>query len=438
MALDFLIKNARIVTLQGIAQGDVCISNGKIVKIGSIDEKADREIDASSKFLLPGAIDIHVHFRDPGFPIKGDFASESAAAAAGGITTVLDMPNTNPPTLTIQALEEKRKLAAAKSLVNFGFFFGLAYDNFQEIENAKNVAGIKVYMGSSTGGLLVQDTDVIGKLFEMRKLVIVHAEDESIIRENERKFRDRAEGERELEPKIHSIIRDRKSAYEAVKTVLHLAKKYDARIHITHISTADEVKEIQKFKSPKVSCDATPHHLALTSAYYERLGNYVKVNPPLRENSDRQALWKGLKSGVIDLVASDHAPHAKAEKEQNYWNASAGVPGVQTLLPFLLDSVEHGDLTLSDVVKLTAANPAKLFDIKNKGKIEVGYDADLVLVDMSLERELIPEMLLYKCGWSPFTGWKFHGWPVLTIVNGMVVYENGKIVSGARGKEVQF
>lgn len=432
MALDLLIKNANIVTPPGVSSGDLGISGGKIVKLGSIDEKASQEIDASGKFLLPGVIDIHVHFRDPGFPEKGDFASESAAAASGGVTTVLDMPNTNPPTLTLEALEQKRKIAAAKSLVNYGFFFGLAYDNFQEIEKAKNIAGVKVYMGSSTGNLLIQDTNVIGKLFETGKPVIVHAEDESIIRENEAKFRGAKD------PKIHSFIRSPKSAYEAVKSVLHLAKKYEARIHITHISTADEVAEIKKFKSQKVTCDVTPHHLALTDAYYEKIGNLAKVNPPLRKDSDRQTLWKGLKAGIIDIIASDHAPHAKEEKEQDYWIAPAGVPGVQTLLPFLLDSVEHGDLTISDVVKFTSENPAKLLGIKNKGKIEVGYDADLVLVDMALEQEVTDDMIFSQCRWSPFTGWKFHGWPVMTIIHGNIVFENGKIVGKSQGKEICF
>lgn len=429
---DIIVRNAKIVTSTTVIEGDLAIEGGKISGIGSVSQNAKREIDSSGKFLLPGVIDIHVHFRDPGFPEKGDFSTESAAAASGGVTTILDMPNTSPPTLTIETLEEKRNIAAAKSLVNYGFFMGLSSDNLREIEKAKNIAGVKVYMGSSTGNLLIQDTNIIEKLFELGRLVIVHAEDESIIRENEKKFRE------SNDPRIHSLIRDHRSGYEAVKAVLHLAKKYEARIHITHLSSKEEVEEVEKFKSEKVGCDVTPHHLALTTAYYEKLGNYVKVNPPLRDPEDRQTLWKALKSGIIDIVASDHAPHTKKEKESGYWNAPAGVPGVQTLLPFLLDSVEHGELSLQQVVKITAENPAKLFGISGKGRIEVGYDADLILVDMEKEREVTEEILLSKCGWSPFRGFTFRGWPAVTMVNGKVLYEEGKGVSDDKGKEVIF
>lgn len=430
--MDLILRNGKVVTPSGIVEADIGVSAGKIAQVGKISESASVEKDCTGLFILPGFIDMHVHFRDPGFPKKEDFASGSAAAAAGGVTAVIDMPNTNPPTLTCEALEEKRKIAASKSLVNFGFFFGLTYDNFEEIKRAQNIAGIKVYMGSSTGDLLVQDTRVIEKLFQLGKFVIVHAEDENIIRENAAKYQDAAD------PSVHSLIRSPAAAYEAVKSVLHLAKKYEARVHVTHVSTADEIEELRKFRGPLVSCDVTPHHLYLTQNAYAERGNYVKINPPLRTNKDRQALWKGLRDGVVTAIASDHAPHAKEEKEQSYGKAPAGAPGVETMLPLLLDSVNHGELSLRDIAQLTAENPARLLGIKNKGQIIAGFDADLAVVDINKETEVGANGFFTKCGWSPFSGWKLKGRPVMTIVGGQTVFENGSVNRTSRGKEIQF
>lgn len=429
---DFILRNGKVVTPSGIVEADIGVSAGKIAQVGKISESASAEKDCTGLFILPGLIDMHVHFRDPGFPKKEDFASGSAAAAAGGVTTIIDMPNTNPPILTCEALEEKRKIAVSKSIVNFGFFFGLTYDNFEEIKRAPNIAGIKVYMGSSTGDLLVQDIHVIEKLFQLGKFVIVHAEDENIIRANAEKYKDAQD------PSVHSLIRSPAAAYEAVKSVLHLAKKYEARVHITHVSTVDEVEELRKFQGPLVSCDVTPHHLYLTQNAYAERGNFVKVNPPLRTNKDRQALWKGLRDGVITAIASDHAPHTKEEKEQSYSNAPAGAPGVETELALLLDSVNHGELSLLDIAKLTSENPAQLLGIKGKGKIEAGFDADLVVVDINKEMEVGANGFFTKCNWSPFSGWKLKGWPILTMVGGQSVFENGLVSKTSRGKEIQF
>lgn len=421
MSLDLLLRGARIVTSNGIFEGDLAVLGGKIVQIGAIKEKAEKEIDCAGKFILPGAIDMHVHFRDPGFTEKEDFKTGSLAAVAGGITTICDMPNTDPPTLTFKDFEEKLEIAREKSVVNFGFYMGFDGHNLDEIKKAKNspeFAGVKIYMGSSTGNLLIQDFSTIEKLFSLGLFVIVHAEDENIIRENKAKYL-AAEKSGATDPSIHSLIRSPSAAREAVKTILHLAKKCNARVHITHVSTAEEVEELQKFKRELVSADCTPHHLFLTQSAYADRGNFVKVNPPLRTNEDRQALWKALHEGVIHAVASDHAPHTKAEKEQSYEKAPAGVPGVETLLPLLLDAVNHGEATLEEVVKWTSGNPAKLLGFKSKGRIEVGADADLVIVDMDKEQEV--GKLKTKCNWSPFSGWKLKGWPILTVVNGKVV-----------------
>lgn len=435
MALDLVLKNAKIVTPTGIVDSDLGILDGKIAKTGTVTEKSKEERDCTGLFILPGVIDMHVHFRDPGFPEKEDFGSGSRAAVAGGVTTVIDMPNTSPPTLTCEALEQKRAIAAAKSHTNFGFYMGFDGHNLDEIARAKNIAGVKVYMGSSTGNLLVQDAHVIEKLFALqggKQFIIVHAENEAIIRENMLKYKD------DTDPRVHSRIRSPRAAYEAVKIILHLAKKCNARVHITHVSTIDEVKELQKFHGPKVSADATPHHLFLTQSAYADRANFVKINPPLRTNKDRQALWEALREGFIQAVASDHASHTKAEKQLPYSAAPAGVPGVETLLPLILDAVNHGELTLRDVAKFTASNPAALLGIQGKGKIEAGYDADLAIVDMNKEMDVGAHGFFTQCGWSPFSGWKLKGWPVMTIVSGAIAYENDKICAGRQGREIKF
>lgn len=431
--MDLILKNAKIVTPSGIVEGDIGILDGKIFKIGSVTEKAKEVRDCTGLFILPGLIDMHVHFRDPGATEKEDFATGSAAAAAGGVTTIMDMPNTLPPTLTCDALEAKRAIARAKSIVNFGLYMGLSHDNLDEIKKAKNIAGVKVYMASTTGDLLIRDHEVLEKLFELGKFSIIHAEDETIIRENMKKY-----SAENADPSVHSLIRSPRAAFEAVKFVLHCAKKSNARIHITHVSTEGEVEELEKFKREGVSADSTPHHLYLTEAAYKERGNFVKVNPPLRADSDRQALWKGIKNGFIQAVATDHAPHAKSDKEKLYKDAPSGVPGIETLLPLLLNSVHHGDLTLRDVAKITAQNPAQILHIKNKGRIEAGYDADLVIVDMEKSKEVGSEKFFTKCNWSPFSGWRLIGYPVTTLVNGNIVFENGKINDSRKGKEVVF
>lgn len=437
MKFDLILRNGKILAPSGIIDGDIGVSQGKIAKIGHIAEKVLQEKDCTGLFILPGLIDMHVHFRDPGFTTKEDFESGSAAAAAGGITTVIDMPNTNPPTITCEALEEKRAIAAAKSHVNYGFYMGFTNDNIGEIRNAKNIAGVKIYMGSSTGNLLVQDMHIIERVFEAGIFAIVHAEDEKIIRENQKRF---ANSE---DPSVHSLIRTPDAAFHAVKDIFHLAKKHNARVHVTHCSTAGEVEELRKFHGPAVSADCTPHHLFLSQSVYADRGNFVKMNPPLRTNKDRHALLEALRRGYIQAVASDHAPHTKAEKEQTYSKAPAGVPGVETLLPLLLDCVNHGELTLRDVAKIAAENPARILGIRGKGRIEAGYDADFAIVDMEKTAEVghhggPHHGYFTKCGWSPFSGWKLKGWPVLTMVAGQTVFENGKINSAARGAEIEF
>lgn len=424
MTLDLALKNAKIVTSSGIIEGDLGVKQGKIAQIGKITESVTEGKDCKGLFILPGAIDMHVHFRDPGFTEKEDFATGSSAAASGGVTTVCDMPNTDPPTLTVKDFEEKVGIAREKSVVNFGLYMGFDGHNLDEIKKARSFPefiGVKIYLGSSTGNLLINDAAKIEELFKLGIFVIVHAEDENIIRENESKYL-AVEKSGVADPSVHSLIRSPSAAREAVKTILHLAKKCSAQVHITHVSTAEEVEELRKFKSELVSADCTPHHLFLTQSAYADRGNFVKINPPLRTNKDRQALWKAFHEGIIQAVASDHAPHTKKEKEQSYEKAPSGVPGVETMLPLLLDAVNHGQASLEEVVKWTSTNPAKLLGFKNKGHIEVGADADLVIVDMDREQEIGGKdyKLKTKCNWSPFSGWKVKGWPIITVVNGKI------------------
>lgn len=432
MIFDLILRNAKIVTPSEIIEGDLGIIKGKITKIGKILEKAQIERNCMGLHILPGLIDMHVHFRDPGFPNKEDFHSGSMAAAAGGITTVIDMPNTLPPTLTCEALEEKRRIAGQKSLVNYGFYMGFSKDNIDEIKKAKNIAGVKLFMGSTTGNMLVEDLDLIEKLLALKKFVIVHAEDDKIIRENMEKYKD------SQDPSVHSTIRSPKAAYEACKTILHLAKKMEARIHITHASTELEVEELQKFKGSLVSADCTTHHLYLSQSAYSDQANFVKMNPPLRTNSDKAALWKALKEGIIQAIATDHAPHDREEKAASYSSAPSGVPGEETLLPLLLNSVNNGEINLSDLCRFVCENPAALLRIPFKGKIQEGYDADLAIVDMEKEMKVGDNGYFTKCGWSPFNGWNLKGWPVMTVVNGAIVYEGGKLNEDSRGSEIHF
>lgn len=435
-----LFKNAKLVSRDGIFVKDVLVHDRTIEKIAdTIDIKADKEYDLSGKYLMPGAIDAHVHFRTPGYEKKEDWKTGSRAALAGGVTTVFDMPNTKPHTTSLHALETKRDLIRKDTLVNFGLFFGANLDNLEEIKKVKGVVGLKVYMGATTGHMIMESSARLEKLLEKlysdhKYIVAVHAEDEEMIRRHAETYRD------ENTPEVHSLIRNDAVALSAARTAVHLAKKYNGRLHICHMSTKKEVELITKYPDENITCEVTPHHLFLTVADYARQGNFVKVNPPLRSHKDQERLWDGLKSKIIDIVASDHAPHLRAEKELGYLDAPAGVPGVQTMLPLLLNAVNDDMLELSDVVDLVATRPAELFGVQGKGWVREGYDADLVVVDMDLERRVENSELYTKCGWSPFTGRLLKGWPVMTFVRGRLGMQDGKIVEteGLHGKEVRI
>ncbi len=441
---ELALINGKIVSHKEVFDGVVLVKNGKITAVRRTSSYVELErngsgkfkggkIDLKGKYILPGAIDVHVHFRTPGMTEKEDWTTGSKAALAGGVTTVLDMPNTNPPTVNAKLLEEKRAMVSKEALVNYGFYLGATADNLEELKKIKNVAGVKIFMGSSTGDLLLEDKNLLEKfLAEYKGLMAVHAEDEQCIKENTAKHAG------ENDANVHSLNRAPECAEKAVKTLLHLAKKYGSRVHIAHCSTQLELDVIRKFKDKNISVEVTPHHLFLSEKDYARYGNLVKVNPPLRGLIDQVALWEGIKTGLIDIVATDHAPHLMEEKMLPYDKAPSGIPGVQTMLPLLLNAVNEGKLTLEKVVELTAYNPARLFGIKGKGIIEPGADADIVVVDLDLKERICHEFLWTKPDWSPFHGWLIKGWPVMTYLNGELMYEWRNTFGNQKGREVEF
>lgn len=412
---------------------DLLIEEGKIAKIGKHLD-AEKIIDCRGLVLIPGLIDSHVHFRTPGAEYKEDWKTGSRAAAKGGVTTVLDMPNTNPPTVDQASLDQKRQLTR-ESIVNFGFHFGATKENISLAKKIKGIAGVKVFVGSSTGTLLMDNPDDLKELFsDTDQLFLVHAENEQFIQEQTDKYKD------ETDPIIHTKIRAPKAAAKSVSMLLKLIEQTGARVHFCHVSTARELELISEAKRRglPITCEVTPHHLFLTEEEYSRKGNLIKTNPPLRSETDRQALWKGIKEGVVDTIGTDHAPHTREEKEKDYWQAPSGVPGVETMLPLLLNEVAKGNLDLGKITQLTSNNPAQIFKIQNKGRIEESYDADLALVDLNLKNTVKENELETKCGWSPFADWLLTGWPVVTIVNGNIVFNKGTVFNKAKGREIEF
>ncbi len=416
------IKNAHILLNGKLEKKNILIDDGKITAINN--SSGGETLDATGRIILPGLIDIHVHLREPGMTQKEDVKSGTQAAAAGGVTTVFEMPNTKPATTTLKFLHDKRELYKEKSVVNYGLYMGATANNLKEATSARNIPGIKLYMGSTTGDLVVTDKKKIAEFFNSGKKIVIHAEDETLMKKNMEKYKS------ETNPFIHAKIRDNEVAAAAVGEALMLG----GNIHVTHSSTAAEMKMI---KAKGITCDVTPHHLFLNNEELKKQGNFAKMNPPLRSKEDAVALWTAIAGGTVSCIATDHAPHTVEEKEAGYWQAPSGVPGLETMLPLLLDAVNKKRLTLQKMVELTSANPANIFGMKNKGRIAVGYDADLVIVDMDKVKEIKNEELFTKCKWSPFNGWKLKGCIETTIVNGKIIYDNEE-VEGKNGREVDF
>lgn len=430
-----LIRNSRVAREDGaVFDADVYCDNGVIERIEPrIDRHADESIDADGLLLLPGVIDPQVHFREPGKEYKEDLSSGSRAAAKGGVTSFLDMPNTEPPTVNQAALDDKLARAARKCVVNYGFFIGATVDNLAELNRAAPVCGIKIFMGSSTGSLLVDRDEDLERIFaDGTRLIAVHAEDEARIRARQHQFAERRD------PAVHSQIRDNECARLATAKALALSKKYRRRLHILHMSTREEVELLRRDKPAWVTAEVIPNHLLLNVEDYVRLGTLVQMNPPIRSAADNAALWQGLRDGVVDCIATDHAPHTLEEKHRAYPASPAGMPGVETSLPLLLTAMRAGQCTLADVQKWMCRAPAQAYAIANKGRLVPGFDADLVLVDIEHYRPVRDEELYTRVRWSPYAGRELTGWPVYTIVGGAVVYERGTIREGIHGKALRF
>lgn len=438
-ATNLLIRQARILLPTGeFLVGDVKISDGKIVQVASdlstnIDESAVKIIDAAGLTLLPGVIDPQVHFREPGLEYKEDLFTASCACAKGGVTSFLEMPNTRPLTTTQATLDDKLQRAAQKCLVNYGFFMGATAENLPDLLTANPTPGIKIFMGSMHGQLLVDGETALEAIFAKgKRLIAVHAEDQARINQRKQEFAGITD------PAIHSQIQDNQAALLATQLALKLSKKYERRLHILHLSTGDEALLLREDKPSWVTAEVTPQHLVLNTEAYQKIGTLAQMNPPLRSPNDNEILWQALRDGVIDFIATDHAPHTLEEKAKGYPNTPSGMPGVETSLPVMLTQAMQGKCTIAQVANWMSTAVAQGYKIPNKGAIAPGYDADLVLVDLDNYRPVLREELQTKCGWSPFEGWQLTGWPVITIVGGNVVYERGKLFTEVRGKALTF
>ncbi|QSJ18314.1 dihydroorotase [Nostoc sp. UHCC 0702] len=431
-----LIRRANMILPNGeLMVGDVLVCDRHIVEIAPKISTATpaREIDAERLTLLPGVIDPQVHFREPGLEHKEDLFTASCACAKGGVTSFLEMPNTRPLTTTQAALDDKLQRASSKCLVNYGFFIGATGDNIPDLLAAKPTPGIKIFMGSMHGQLLVDEEAKLEAIFAHGdRLIAVHAEDQARI--NQR----RIEFAGIHDPAVHSQIQDNLAALLATQLALKLSQKYQRRLHILHMSTAEEAELLRQDKPEWVTAEVTPQHLLLNTSAYEKIGTLAQMNPPLRSPHDNQVLWQALHDGVIDFIATDHAPHTLAEKAQEYPNTPSGMPGVETSLALMLTAALQGRCSVAQVVNWMSTAVAKAYGIPNKGAIAPGYDADLVLVDLNTYRPVRREELLTKCRWSPFEGWNLTGWAVTTIVGGQIVYDQGQLNTDVRGQALTF
>ncbi|WP_353149187.1 dihydroorotase [Flavobacterium sp.] len=441
----FLIKNARIVNEGIVFEGDVLIENEKIRQIADNISAKSSEcviIDAEGSFLIPGVIDDQVHFREPGLTHKGDIASESKAAVAGGITSFIEQPNTVPNAVTQELLEDKYQIASKTSHANYSFMMGGTNDNLEEIlkTNPKNVAGLKLFLGSSTGDMLVDSSASLEKIFSNTKLLIaVHSEDETIVKNNLAKYKEIYGDDIPVEK--HPEIRSVAACYESTVRVIELAKKTGARLHVFHISTAKELDLFTNkipLEKKQITAEVCIHHLWFTDADYETKGSLIKWNPAVKSQEDKDALWKALLDDRIDVIATDHAPHTLEEKSNPYTTCPSGGPLVQHALVAMMESYSKGKISIEKIVEKMCHNPAKIFKIENRGFIKEGYFADLVLVNPHMPWNVKKENIIAKCGWSPFEGINFKSRVTHTFVNGKLAYANGKVKDIIAGQRLTF
>ena len=437
------IFNAKIVNEGLVTEEDIFIQNGRIEKIGpASDKSASVEIDAAGRYLLPGVIDDQVHFREPGLTHKGNIYTESRAAVAGGVTSFMEMPNTAPPVFNHRLLEDKYEIAARSSAANYSFYMGTSNDNFEEImkTDLSKVCGLKIFMGSSTGNLLVDNPVLLEKIFSsFPGIITTHCEYEPLVRMRTEEFKEKYGDTATAD--LHPVIRNEEACYLSSSTAVGLAKKHGTRLHVLHISTEKETHLFSNelpLEKKNVTAEACIHHLWFSDADYARLGNLIKWNPAIKTAADREGIFKALLEDRIDVIATDHAPHTMEEKGKPFFDAPSGGPLIQHSLVAMLELYHQGKISLEKIVRKMAHNPAILYRIEDRGFIREGYWADLVLVDLNNPWTVSKENILAKCGWSPFEGNSFRSKVVNTIVSGRLVYDNGVVADGIFGKRLGF
>ena len=431
---DLLVINCKLVNEASISECDILISNQRIERIGADLQKFDakRVLDAQGNYVIPGMIDDQVHFREPGLTHKGDIATESLAAIAGGITSFMDMPNVNPPTLSLELLDQKYAAANQRARANYAFYLGASNDNIEVLKQAPKdrACGIKVFMGASTGNMLVDDEDVLDAIFKYAPVpIITHCEDSPLINENLKKYQQKYGDDIPIE--LHPIIRSEEACYRSSFKAVELAKKHETQLHVLHLTTA---KELELFSQgpvidKNITAEVCVHHLFYSEKDYADKGSLIKCNPAVKTEKDRQGLLKAVLEDRIDIIATDHAPHTWEEKQGNYMTAPAGLPLVQHALMSVLEHVHDGVLSLEKIVEKTSHNVAQRFNVVDRGFVREGYYADLAIIDFEKSFSVSKENVLYKCGWSPFEGYQFRSSIIATVLNGQVVCEHGAVVN---------
>ena len=430
-----IIKNGTCYIDGKLTKVDIALSDNKIKKIGKIELNSSKVFDATGKVVLPGIIDTQTHFREPGSTDVEDLESGSRAAVLGGVTSLFEMPNTNPPTSNLIEFDKKLQLAKDRMHSNYAFYFGATPDNIDQLSKLKDVegcCGVKLFAGSSTGKLLVdKEADIEKVISNSDRIVSIHSEDEEILKM-------RVKFKKKGDVHSHPEWRNAECAMSSTRRVVKIAERYNKKIHVLHVTTKEEVDFLAMHKK-NVTFEITPQHLTLYAPdCYNKLGTYAQMNPPIRTKEHFDRLWVAIKNNIVDVLGSDHAPHSKENKNKEYPNTPSGMPGVQTIFPVMLDHVNNGKLSLEQLIKLMCENPCRIFGIQDKGYIKEGFDADLTIVDMNKEQIIKNEMMASKCGWTPFDNYKVKGFPVGTIVNGNLVMSEGKIISKAKGQPLKF
>jgi dihydroorotase len=433
--LDLIIKNGKCYIDKDLKDQDIAIKEGKIIEIGKINKEAKEILDAKDLLVLPGCMDTQTHFREPGSTDVEDLESGSRAAVLGGVTSLFEMPNTNPPTSNLVEFDKKLQLAKDRMHSNYAFYFGATPDNIDQLSKLKDVegcCGVKLFAGSSTGKLLVdKEADIEKVISNSDRIVSIHSEDEEILKM-------RVKFKKKGSVHSHPEWRNVECAMSSTRRVVKIAERYNKKIHVLHVTTKEEVDFLAMHKK-NVTFEVTPQHLTLYAPdCYDKLGTYAQMNPPIRSKEHYDKLWVAIKNNIVDVLGSDHAPHSKKNKDKEYPDTPSGMPGVQTIFPVMLDHVNNSKLSIEQLIKLMCENPCRIFGIQDKGYIKEGFDADLTIVDMNKEKIIKHEMMASKCGWTPFDNYKVKGFPIGTIVNGNLVMFEGKIVSKAKGQPLKF